>query len=132
MRNLLIIIGILTSFSVTAEGCITNFSDEKLLNEITKGNEIHTPFQLGSLIDGKHEPEIKYEKLNKSSLNKIIKTIRSEYNYAISKDAKKLVKKNKEFKKIIFRGPDSGYYIEFKFKEKMGCWKLVGFTNAST
>jgi len=132
MRNFLIIIGMLTSFGVAAESCILKFSDDKLLSDITQGKEIHTPFQLGSLIEGKHEPEIKYEKLKKSSINKIIKTIRTQYNYAITKGAQKLIKENKESKKIIFRGPDSGYYIEFKFKEKNGCWKLVGFTNAST
>ena len=129
MRNFLLIIGILTSSGVTAESCISNFSDEKLLNEIIQGNEIHTPFKLGSLIDGKHEPEIKYEELNKPSLNKIIKTVSAQYKYAKTKGAEKLIKENK---KIIFRGPDSGYYIEYNFKTINGCWKLVGFTNAST
>ena len=119
----------LASFGVNAEGCISNFSDEKLLNEIIKGNEIHIPFKLGSLVDGKHEPEIKYEELNKSSLNKIIKIVSMQYKYAKTKGAEKLIKENKI---IIFRGPDSGFYIEYKFKTISGCWKLVGFTNGST
>ena len=129
MRNFLVIIMILITFSIKAEGCISNFSDEKLLNEIIQGNELHTPFTLGSLIDGKHEPEIKYEELYKNSLDKIIKIIRTQYKYANNISAEKLIKDNN---KIIFRGPNSGYYIEYKFKLINGCWKLVGFTDAST
>ena len=129
MRKFLLIIGILASFSVTAESCISNFSDEKLLNEVIKGNGIHTPFKLGSLIDGKHEPEIKYEELNTTSLNKIIKIVSAEYKRAKTRGAEKLIKENK---KIIFRGSNSGYYIEYNFKIINGCWKLVGFTNGST
>ena len=129
MWKLLIIIGMLTSLGVNAEGCISNFSDEKLLNEIIKGNEIHIPFKLSSLIDGKHEPAIKHEELYEASLNRIIKIVSTQYNYAKTKGAEKLIKENK---KIIFRGPNSGYYIEYKFKTINGCWKLVGFTNAST
>lgn len=119
----------LTTFGVNAEGCISSFSDEILLNEIIKGNQIHIPFMLGSLVDGKHEPEIKHEELNKASLNKIIKIVSMQYKYAQTQGAEKLIKKNK---KIIFRGPNSGYYIEYKFKIINGCWKLVGFTNGST
>ena len=129
MRNFLLIIGILTSSGVVAESCIPIFSDKKLLNEVIEENGIHTPFKLGSLTDGKYEPEIKYEVLNKPSLNKIIKTVSAHYKYAKTKGAEKLIKENKI---IIFRGPDSGYYIEYNFNTINGCWKLVGFTNAST
>ena len=129
MRDFLLIIGALISSGVNAESCLSKFSGEKLLNEIIQGNEIHTPFKLGSLTYGKHEPEIKYEELNKTSLNKIIKIVSSQYKYAKTKGAEKLIKENK---KIIFRGPDSGYYIEYNFKTINGCWKLVGFTNGST
>ena len=128
MRYFLLIIGMLTSFCVAAESCISNFSAEKSLNEIIQGNEIHTPFTLSSLIEGMNEPEIKYEELNNSSLKKIIKIVSGEYKFAKTRGATKLVKENK----IIFRGPNSGYYIEYKFKPINGCWKLVGFTNAST
>ena len=132
MKKLFLFFGVLFSFGVSAESCISEFSEEKLLAEIIQGKQIHTPFILGDLIDGKYEPEIKYEKLNINSLNKIKKIVNFEYKHSLERGAEKLIKEDNEFNKIIFRGPNSGYYIEYIFKNKMGCWKLVGFSNGST
>lgn len=132
MKKLCIIFGVLITFGVSANSCISEFDEETLFSEIIQGRQIYTPFILGNLIDGKHEPEMKYEKLNINSLNKIKKIVNFEYKYTLERGAEKIIKEHKEFNKIIFRGPNSGYYIEYKFRNKMGCWKLVGFSNGST
>lgn len=132
MNKLLFIIGVLVPFGVSAKNCMSGFSEEKMLSEIIQGNQIYTPFILGHLIDGKYEPEMIYKELNITSLKKITKIVNAQYKHALTRGAEKLIKENKEYNEIIFRGPNSGYYIEYKFKNIMGCWKLVGFSNGST
>ena len=75
MRKLSFILGMLISLGVSADGCISKFSDEELLSEIIQGNEIYTPFILGSLVDEKNEPEMKYKYLNEKSLKQIKKSL---------------------------------------------------------
>ena len=75
---------------------------------------------------------MKKEHVNKESLPKIIKTIKFAYNYAQSIGSETIIKNNKAINSVIFRGPDSGYNIEYIFKNINGCWYLVGFNDWST
>jgi len=132
MKELFLILGALLSFGVSAGSCVTEFSEDKLLHEITQGKQIHTPFILGHLIDGKYEPEMKYKELDITSFNKILKIVKFEHNNALTSGAEKLINTYENHNEIIFRGPNSGYYVKYKFMNKKGCWKLTGFSNEST
>ncbi len=115
-----------------ADSCVREFNENILFSEITNGKQIHTPFMYAHLVDARYEPELKEESINKDSVYKIINVLKSQYRYAQSAGAVKLIKNNNKTTIVNYRGPDSGYNTEYVFKNINDCWKLAGFINWST
>ena len=115
-----------------AETCIIEFNEQILFSEILKGNQIHTPFLQSYLIDGKFEPELKTKYIDKQSLAEISRLLNNHYSTPSSVDTEKIIKQKDGAILVTFRGPDSGYNIEYIFKRINECWKFTEFTDWST
>lgn len=117
------------SFNVEAGKCVSEFNEKLLFSEIQKGKQIVTPIAYGYLIEGNHEPELKKEKIEKGALSRILELA---YSSAITRGAEKVIESKNGSVSIVYRGPNSGFNMEYVFKNIKGCWYLVEFIDWST
>lgn len=120
------------STAAFAADCINHYSEQSLLAAIDNGKAIHTPFKFGYLVDGMHEPEMKYKTLDVSALEQITSRVQRSYRYALKRGAEKKRSGNDRVKNLVFRGPNSGYHVTFTFQNINGCWKLTSLIDGST
>ena len=117
--------------SVQAD-CVSDFNEESIFGELLNGQSVTAPFNYAYLVDDGYEPALRREVLDQTSLQKHVDIFIDSYDYAISIGAEQITENNGRAINVIFRSPDSGFNIEYRFSEVNDCWLFVGFTNQST
>lgn len=133
MKYLHILIVSLLSTNVFATDCHQDFSEKGVIDSVNAGKAIIYPFIFSTLIDGKDEPELKSEKLKTQSQDRIVKLSNHLHSEAKLRKAERIISKPSEIEiKIIYRGPNGGFYVSSNYKQVNGCWFMAGLSNEST
>lgn len=133
MKYLHILIVSWLSTNVFANDCHQDFSEKGVIDSVSAGKAILYPFNFSSLIDGKDEPELKSENLKIQSQDRIVKLSSHLHSEAKIRKAERIISKPSDTEiKVIYRGPNSGFYVSSNYKQVNGCWFMAGLSHEST
>lgn len=133
MKYLQILIFSWLSSNAIANNCHQDFSEKEIIGSVKSGHSILYPFQFTSLINGKDEPEIQRETIGIESKERIVKLASHLYQEANRRGAVRKTNKTSEAEReIIYRDPNSGFYVSMYFRQVKGCWFMAGLANEST
>ena len=123
----------IASANAVASHCHSEFSEPDILNSVKSGNSISYPFKFSYLTDGEHEPELRSEILDVNSHEGVISLSEGFYSQALRKGSERLqTESENDNVQITYRGPNSGFYIQYVYKKVSGCWVLSSISNEST